>query len=91
MAQQGWAQVIETRQSPVVFTAAGTIINSGSHYVIPLRLDVPSLLLEIEPLERSLRGAYSHYTELANLIGGEGRAVDALEYFPLSLRDHTTL
>ena len=80
----GRAQVVNARQSPVVFTAAGTIINSGSHYVIPLRLDVLSLLMEIEPLEKSLNLAFSHYSDLANLLGGNskngssiGRGVDA--------------
>ena len=91
------AQTVSVRQSPVVFTATGTIINSGSHYVVPLRLNVVSLLMQIEPLEDTLKGAFDHYSELANLLGGtskEGgvsRGVDALEYFPLSLRDHTTL
>ena len=98
MTGLGETQTIDISQKPVVFTPTGTIINSGSHYVIPLRLDVLSLLLEIEPLEESLRGALDHYTALSDLLGGNskngssvGKGVGALEYFPLSLRDHTTL
>ena len=63
------AQTVNVRQNPVVFTATGTIINSGSHYVIPLRLDVLSLLVQIEPLEDTLKRAFNHYSELANLLG----------------------
>ena len=97
LVKLGGSQTVEVRQDPVVFTAAGQIINSGSHYVIPLRLDVLSLLLEIEPLEDSLKGAFSHYMELSKLMGGtnkNGSSVGreySLEYFPLSLKEHTSL
>ena len=64
------AQTVNVMQNPVVFTATGTIINSGSHYVIPLRLNVLSLLTQIEPLEDTLIRAFSHYSELSNLLGG---------------------
>ena len=61
-----YAQVVTKQKSPVIIIAAGSINNSGSHYIIPLRQDVTSLIVEIIPFHK----ATAHYNDLSTLIGG---------------------
>ena len=86
---------------PVTFSPMGEIISSGSHYIVPLKLDIHTLLSRIYPLEEALTNTSHHYETLRDLIGDDNGGNDtrhrhfggeyALQHFPQSLRSHITL
>ena len=77
---------------PITFTPVGQIIHSGSHYIIPLQLNIESLLSQINPLEKALTDTSNHYEQLRNIIGdGDRRNSTPLLNFPPSLRAHISL
>ena len=90
-----FAQSVTSSKHPIIYNPIGTIINSGSHYIVPLRLDLKSLLAQIDPLESSLFETSSHYESLQDLMGHnssrKGLTPSSLENFPSSLRSHITL
>ena len=90
----GKLRVLPSNQ-PVVHTHIGKLINSGAHFIIPLRLDLRSLVDKVRPLESALEATSAHYAALRDLIGGNssrrGQTAPALAHFPGSLRDHISL
>ena len=90
----GKLRVLPSNQ-PVVHTHIGKLINSGAHFIIPLRLDLRSLVDTVRPLESALEATSAHYAALRDLMGGNssrrGQTAPALAHFPGSLRDHISL
>ena len=80
---------------PVVHTHLGKLINSGAHFIVPLRLDLRSLVETVSPLEEALESTSAHYAALRELRGGNssrrGQTAPALAHFPGSLRAHISL
>ena len=80
---------------PVTFTPVGNLILSGSHYIVPLRLNVSSLMDRVSPLESALKELFEHFESLDALMGGSNSSRKShsasLEHFPDSLRSHTNL
>ena len=95
------AQTFIEGDHPVTFSPAGEIISSGSHYIIPLSLNIQTLLDQIDPLETALLETQNHYETLRTLIGddNENNSTRArhhggkipLQNFPSSLRSHISL
>ena len=87
-------RVLQSNQ-PVVHTHIGKLINSGAHFIIPLRLDLLSLVETVRPLEIALEATAAHYAALRDLMGGNssrrGQTAPSLAHFPGSLRDHISL
>ena len=94
---------VKPSDHPVTFTPVGDVISSGSHYNVPVRLDIDSLLARIEPLEIALTNTSKHFDSLQTLMGegnsqanftSKPRHVTAnlhLRHFPSSLRNHIAL
>ena len=88
------AEVLEDAH-PTTFTPVGTLILSGSHYIVPLQLNITSLLARVEPLSLALSKVSTHFESLSGLMGGGNSSQKSqggtLEHFPESLRSHTML
>ena len=94
---------VKPSDHPVTFTPVGDVISSGSHYIVPVRLDIDSLLARIDPLEIALTNTSKHFDSLQTLIGegnsqanftSKPRHVTAnlhLKHIPSSLRNHIAL
>ena len=91
------------KDHPINFTPVGDVICSGSHYIVPVRLDIESLLNRILPLEEALTNTSMHFTSLRTLMGEDisqnnhsskprhHTGNPYLEHFPSSLHNHISL
>ena len=88
-------QAVLEQNHPITFTPVGSLILSGSHYIVPLSLNIESLMDRVSPLEESLTAVSQHYEALDGLMGGGNSSrkshSSSLEHFPESLRAHTKL
>ena len=94
---------VKPKDHPITFTPVGDVISSGSHYIVPVRLDIDSLLARIEPLETTLTNTSKHFEALQTLMGESNTqtnftskprhltASPHLRHFPSSLRSHIAL
>ena len=95
---------ISPKEHPVTFSPVGDVVVSGSHYLVPVRLDVESLLARIAPLEESLTNTSLNFNTLRTLMGenldesGDSTSRPRhltgnpnLKHFPASLREHIAL
>ena len=73
---------------PISFTEIGEVISSGSHYLVPLQLNIESLLGEVIPLQKAISNTSRNFEEIIRLVNiNRGHASnDALMNFPDSLR-----
>ena len=93
---------VTPREHPVTFAPVGDVVCSGSHYIVPVRLDIESLLARIAPLEETLTNTSLHFDSLRTLMGEDPHvnhsskqrhhtANPSLQHFPSSLRNHIAL
>ena len=94
---------VSPKDHPINFTPVGDVICSGSHYIVPVRLDIDSLLDRITPLEVALTNTSLHFDSLRTLLGEDvsqdkhsskprhHTGKPGLRHFPASLRNHISL
>merc|ERR1712030_281026 len=77
-------------RSPVTFKRIGTVIFSGQHYIIPLQVNVSSLLELCKPLELLLTQTKSDYNDLLAMFktkkGNRELNTNVSAVFPSSMR-----
>ena len=94
---------VKPKDHPITFTPVVDVISSGSHYIVPVCLDIDSLLARIEPLETTLTNTSKHFEALQTLMGVSHTQTNFtskprhhtgsqhLIHFPSSLRSHIAL
>ena len=83
-----------TGHNPVAFKKIGTIIFSGSHYIVPVSLNITSLLELCTPLEHLLTQTREDFNTLLESFSGKRTrpiSMNISATLPTSMRDHITL